>query len=201
MSMRRAAPGPQLSAGRIRVDAGRAIAKLREYQLADRAAWVLEAIRAAVAAKATRIELRGDANDVWLSWQGEPWPEELLPRLFDELVSPEPASERHHVRLLAAAVNSALGMGPAHVDVTAIRAGSATRVRYLPEILVETENEFGESALRHVAAEPVPAPQGAQPGMLVHVRRRLLDWKLFGEPSELVLAREACRDISVPLHI
>ncbi|HEU4615547.1 MAG TPA: hypothetical protein VFS15_25810, partial [Kofleriaceae bacterium] len=76
--MRRAAPGPQLATGRVRVDAARAIAKLREYQLADRNAWVLEAIRAAVAARATRIELRADANDVWLSWRGEPWPDRVL---------------------------------------------------------------------------------------------------------------------------
>ena len=201
MRVRRAAPGQQLSTGRIRVDAGKAIAKLREYQLADRSAWVLEGIRAAVAAKANRIDLRADSNDVWLSWEGEPWPDELLPRLFDELVSPEAASERHHVRLLAAAVNSALGMEPAYVDVTAIRDGTATKVRYKPEILVEPENELGESALRHVETEAVAPPEGAQPGMLVHVRRKLLDWKLFGEPRELVLARDACRDISVPLHV
>ena len=35
MTHLRAAPGPQLGAGRLRVDAARAIAKLREYQLAD----------------------------------------------------------------------------------------------------------------------------------------------------------------------
>jgi Arc/MetJ family transcription regulator len=83
MSLRRAAPGPQLSQGRVRVDAARAIQKLREYQLTDRAAWVLEAIRAAVAAGATKIELRGDANDIWVGWNGAPWDAELLPRLFD----------------------------------------------------------------------------------------------------------------------
>src|SRR5262249_15126139 len=77
VSLRRAAPGPQLSAGRLRVDAARAIAKLREYQLADKAAWVLEGIRAAVADQAKRIDLRADANDVWLSWEAEAWPDEL----------------------------------------------------------------------------------------------------------------------------
>src|SRR5688572_7464842 len=129
MSMRRAAPGPQLGSGRLRVDAGRAIAKLREYQLADKTAWVLEAIRAAVASHATHIALSGDANDVWLEWRGEPWPDEVLPRLFDELVSPESPSERHHVRLLAAALNSALGLEPAYIEVMAIHGGSASRVR------------------------------------------------------------------------
>jgi hypothetical protein len=133
---RRAAPGPQLSTGRLRVDAARAIAKLREYQLAVRAAWVLEAIRAAVASGATRISLTGDTNDLWLSWDGEPWAAADLPRLFDELVGPEASDARYHVRLLAAAVNSALGMNPAYVDVFAIAAtGSAVRARYTPDVL------------------------------------------------------------------
>jgi hypothetical protein len=199
--MRRAAPGPQLAAGRIRVDAGKAIAKLRDYQLADQRAWVLEAIRAAVTANATRIELRGDMNDVWLSWDGEPWPDDVLPRLFDELVSPEAARESHHVRLLAAAVNSALGMDPGYVDVIALRADGATRVRYTPEILVASSSELGESALRHVAAEAIARPDDARPGMLVHVRRKLSDWRLLGSQPELAIAHQACRDIAVPLQL
>jgi hypothetical protein len=59
--MRLPGPGPQLASGRLRVDARRAIKKLREYQLADRTAWILEAIRAAVAGKATTIRLDGDS--------------------------------------------------------------------------------------------------------------------------------------------
>ena len=115
-TMRRAAPGPQLGAGRIRVDAARAIAKLREYQLADRTAWVLEAIRAAVASGATAIELTGDANDVRLTWTGAPWPADDLPRLLDEPRQPrgdERAPPRAHARRRRH-VNSALGLSPAY---------------------------------------------------------------------------------------
>lgn len=201
MSLRRAAPGPQLATGRLRVDAGRAIAKLREYQLAERSAWVLEAIRAAVAAGATRIELTGDSNDIWLAWRGEPWPIDVLPALFDELVSPEAASDSYHVRLLAAAINSALGMQPAYVDVIAIDAGAAHRVRYTPEILLDPSGELGTPALRRMIVEAVASPEGRAPGMLVHLRRRFIDWRLLSEPPELPLAREACRDISVPIRV
>ncbi len=205
MSMRRAAPGPQVSQGRVRVDAARAIRKLREYQLTDRAAWVLEAIRAAVAAGATKIELRGDANDIWVGWHGTPWDADLLPRLFDELVSPEVSDDKQHVRLLAAAVNSALGMNPAYVDVyTVTGAGQGKRVRYTPEVLAEPENELGEAPLRHVAVETAEPPTEIAAGVLVHLRRRaslavLQYW--IGEPPELPLARAACRDIAVPLVI
>ncbi len=206
--MNRAPPGPQLAVGRLRVDAARAIAKLREYQLADRTAWILEAIRAAVAARATEIELRGDANDVWLAWHGDPWPAEDLPRLFDELVSPEPTSERHHVRLLAAAINSALGSDPAHVDVFAVAQSTVMRARYTPDVLDEPTSELAAPKLRTIVAEPAKLPAGFEPftGMLVHLRRRtslaMISYLFWNrEPRELHLARSECRDIAVPLRI
>jgi hypothetical protein len=202
---RRAAPGPQLSAGRLRVDAARAIAKLREYQLAVRAAWVLEAIRAAVAAGATRISLTGDTNDLWLAWDGEPWPAADLPRLFDELVSPEASDARYHVRLLAAAVNSALGMNPAFIDVFAVAAaGHARRARYTPDVLDEPEGELADAPLRRIAVEVAPPPPGAGTGMAIHLRRRFgmaVLSHLVRELPEIELARAACADLGVPLFV
>ncbi len=201
-------PGEQLGAGRIRVDAARAIAKLREYQLADRHAWILECIRAAVAGGATAIELTGDADDVWLTWIGTPLAVEDLPRLFDELVSPEAEESRHHVRLLAAGVNSALGLGDDDlVDVYATTADGIWRVRYTGEVMTE-------EALRALAAAPVGAPARqlvdlhlrGRTGMVVHLHRAasLAVFARFlrgAEPPELALARAACRDLAVPLAI
>jgi hypothetical protein len=205
MTTRLADPGRRVGGGRLRVDAARAIAKLREYQLPDPTMWVLEAIRAAVAAGATKIELRGDANDIWVGWNGAPWDAELLPRLFDELVSPEVSDDHQHVRLLAAAVNSALGMNPAYVDVyTVTGAGQGKRARYTPDVLAAPENALGEAPLRHVAVESREPPTKISSGVLVHLRRRaslsLLSYWI-GEPPELPLARAACRDIAVPLVI
>jgi hypothetical protein len=202
----RATPGQQLAAGRLRVDAAKAIFKLREYQLADRTAWVLEAIRAAVAAGATRVLLRGDANDVWLCWDGEPWDAAELPRLFDELVSPEATGDRQHVRLFAAAVNSALGLAPAYVDVFSVEGkGRAHRVRYTPEVLAPPGQELGDSPLARLAAVSSAPPPGANRGMAIHLRRRLslevLTYFFRDEPPELALARASCRDLPVPLWI
>ena len=220
MTRRRAAPGPQLGAGRLRVDAARAIAKLREYQLADRTAWILEAIRAAVAAGANAIELSGDSNDVWLAWHGPPIAAEDLPRLFDELVSPEAADDRHHLRLLAAGVNSGLGLPPAFIDVIAVDAtGDALRARYTPDVLGDPDADaetiaaaaaqpmLDDAPLRRMVVEPCAPPrQLAGAGMVVHLRRRvsLEVLGLFvrgGEPPELAIARAACADIAVPLTI
>lgn len=202
----RPAPGQQLAAGRLRVDATKAIAKLREYQLVDRTAWILEAIRAAVAAGAAAIDLQGDSNDVWLSWTGTPWPADDLPRLFDELVSPEPGAARHHVRLLAAAVNSALGANPAYVDIYAIGDDGAVRARYTPDVLEAPTGELEESPLRRVQAQVVGIPHGASKGMHVHFRRRaslevVSYWLRRADPPELVMARSACADIATPIQI
>jgi len=198
--------GRRVSTGRIRVDAARAIAKLREYQLPDRTAWVLEAIRAAVAADAEDIELRGDANDVWLSWRGPPWEADVIVRLFDELVSPEPGRREQHRRLLATAINSALGLGPAHIDVyTVDAAGSGHRVRYHPELLEAPAAEADTSALELLRAEPSAPADFAGPGMVVHLRRRVglevLGHFLRGEPPELPLARHRCQSLAVPIRI
>jgi len=196
------APGPQLSTGRLRVDAARAIAKLRDYQLADRTTWILEGVRAAVASGATSVDVQGDSNDVWLRWQGPVWPRDELPRLFDELVSPEPAREGHHLRLLATAVNSALGLDPAYVDVIAIPAtGPALSARYEPGVLADA----GSDALRAIAVREIARPDG-DAGMLVHLRRSpgldTLSYLLHGAtPPELAVVIGACRDLSVPIRV
>lgn len=201
----RAPPGIQLSTGRLRVDAARAIVKLREYQLVDRMAWVLEAIRGAVALGATTIELTGDANDVWLRWTGTPLPAEDLARLFDELVSPEPTADRHGVRLLASAINSALGTNPAYVELTAIDDASAARVVYTPELLDAPEHELGEAPLRELAVQTVATPPTAGRGMLLRLRRRttldVVQNFFRGEPPELRIARAHCHTITVPLRV
>jgi hypothetical protein len=201
----RAPPGLQISTGRLRVDAARAIAKLREYQLVDRMAWVLEAIRGAVALGATTIELTGDANDVWLRWTGTPLAAEDLARLFDELVSPEPTADRHGIRLLASAVNSALGTDPAYVKLTAIDDSSAASIAFTPDLLEAPEHELGEAPLRALEVRTVTPSPGAARGMLVHLRRRatldVVQNFFRGEPPELAIARAHCQTISVPLRI
>ena len=205
MTVRRPPPGVQLATGHVRVDAARAIAKLREYRLAEPRAWILEAVRAAVASGATRIALDGDADDVRLVWDGPAWPADVLPDLFDELVSPEASRDVYHRRLLAGAVNSALGLEPSWVDVVAVQGGKAARVRFTPATV--TPGEDGEAPLRHLDAEAIAVPDGAPAeGMCVQLRRRAgLDtlgrFLVGGEAPELALARWACRDITVPMVI
>lgn len=206
--MRPAAPGSRIGSGRLRVDAARAIAKLREYQLAERTTWICEAVRAAVASGATEVELDGDSNDVWLSWSGPPWDPEVLPRLLDELVSPEPSRDAQHLRLLATAINSALGLDPAYVDLCTVgEDGSARAVRYTPEVLELPDDEDDEPAIRRLACESVDPPRRAPAcGMHLHLRRRA-GLETFGHfirgavAPELAIAEQSCRDLEIPIRI
>jgi hypothetical protein len=204
MSLRQPASGRRVGAGTLRVDAARAIAKLRDYQLSEPTAWVLEGIRAAVASGATRVELQGDSNDIWLSWQGEAWPAEKLPTLLDELVSPASARDGQKLRLLGTAINSALGLRPAYIDVYRISEGKAEKVRYMASLLEEVEGEASELARPELEEVEVPSRAG-EAAMFIHFRRRFgMDpiRNLFhGQPPEMPLARAACGDLPIPIQI
>lgn len=208
MTPRRSGPGRRVGTGRLRVDATRAVQKLREYQLPDKTLWVLEAIRGAIAAGATAVDLRGDSNDVWLSWAGPALAEDSLTTVLDELVSPAPSRELRHLRLLATGLNTALGLAPRFVDLISVTEdGAARRVRYRPS-LFDARGEGGSGALAaRLTVEAVPPPPGVpSPGVQVHVRRAFgMETLSFflrrREPPELAMARVACADSRVPITV
>jgi len=198
--------GTRVATGRLRVDAARAVDKLREYQLPDPTAWVLEVVRAAVAFGATGVEVTGDADDVRVAWDGDAPDAATLADLFDELVDPAPRIERRPVRLLATGVNTALGLSPRWVDVTVTDGeGGAFGVRYTPR-LFETRDGTAER-LRALSAEPrVPPPGAPARGGLVHLKRLpLLDavplMVGYGEPRELSILRRSADDSRVPVRV
>ncbi len=202
------APGVHVATGRIRVDAARAVDKLRDYQLPEPTMWVLEVVRAAVLSRAERIFVLGDADDVWVSWDGPPIDAAQIARLFDELVDPAPSAARRHLRLLATGINTALGLSPRWIDIFVCDgATEASVVRYTPSLLARRDDEGRAIGLRDLTFEkrvaPPPAPKR---GMLVHLRRTpwldavpiLLG---LGEAPELTVVRRACDDIEVPMTV
>ena len=210
-----AGPGKRIATGRLRVDAARAVSKLREFQLLDRKLWILEGLRAAVGAGATAIRVDGDADDVWLAWDGPPPASDAIGALLDELVSPTTDASKRWIRLLATSVNTALGEGTRYVDVWRIDGEETTGFRYQPSLLVE--RAYDEEALRPLRRdERIAAPPSilhgsentATAGVLVHVRRRfggdvLGRWLRRAEPPEISLLREvgAGRRSRVPLIV
>ncbi|MCB9601190.1 MAG: hypothetical protein H6721_21020 [Sandaracinus sp.] len=205
--------GKRIGSGHLRVDAAKAIAKLRDYQLPDPLQWVLECFRGAVGLGAEAAFAWGDADDVWLAWRGKaPDPEELA-KLLDVLVSPQTRGDRRWARLFAIGVNTALGLAPRFVDLWSLPASTenesfTSRVRYSPALLAGD----GER-LRELAPERMPAPPeliralGDRPvGGAVQLRRTFgidVMGRYFSgrEADELERLRRATRDARLPVHV
>lgn len=198
--------GKRIATGRLRVDASRAVSKLRDYQLSDPRTWPREVVRAASSFGATSVRAFGDADDVWIAWEGKPVPIEELQSLLNELVSPSAASERRGLRLLAIGVNTALGLGPRWVDLYSLSPEGTSKVRYTAKIL--QPSELGEQGLGSEAVKTVSKPHAKlfASGGAIHFRRYpgFEALRLFvrgAEPPELHDLRWACRNLPIPHEI
>ncbi|NOY90520.1 MAG: hypothetical protein GXP55_04860 [Deltaproteobacteria bacterium] len=195
-----------VSRGRLRVDAARAVAKLREYQLADPNAWLQEVVRAAAALGATKVHVQGDADDIFVCWEGGLVDSSVLPRLFDELVNPTTSESQRGLRLLATGVNAALGMSPRWVKLYRITEARCDVVSYAPDVLLDEDGD-GRSGLAELAVEQAEAPPEAPArGMLLRFRRRLSGQVLRSlvtgsEAPELRALRRAADDSALPILI
>lgn len=174
-----------LARGTVLVDPRKAVEKLRAFQLAQPGLYVLEVVRAATLLGATELTLENDSDDLALSWEGAAPTSASLLNLLDHLFD---ATDRA-LRLLAVAVNAALGLRPSFVDLyTTAHDGLAedqlARVRYTAQGGV-----LGEGALTLVArSNALP-----RKGFRIHVRERfgaavMAEW-LRREPAETSLLR------------
>lgn len=182
--------------GRIRIDARRAVEKLREHQLVDLHHYLHELVRAAVASGAASVELSFDADEVVVTWVGRPWPAASLPRLLDYVLTEATDDEAQRWRLLAMGVNAALGLAPRFVALEAADEEGVQRWRFAP---AQLEEDAGP--------DPAAATPEAPVGWLrVHVARRL-SWNVLrrfatrGAPPEITALLEATRDLPVPLVV
>jgi hypothetical protein len=203
--------GVRVSGGRLRVDAARAIDKLRSYQLADPTGWVLEVVRAGVGLSAIAISVEGSAADVFVAIACTPPFDESLPKLFEELVDPSPDPTARPLRLLAIGLNAALGGDTRFADVYLIDEQGSRRVRFTPEVFATEGKDAHDVApgLRSLSVEPSELPSfGPRPsrGVVVHVRRKvalavLSRWATGELPRELALVNDAATEVAIPVSV
>ncbi|WP_438016974.1 hypothetical protein WMF18_40300 [Sorangium sp. So ce315] len=199
--------------GVIRVDARRAVQKLREHLLVDLDLYLLELVRAAAAGGATRIDIDHDADDVALTFDGEPLDAAVLTRLLDHVLNAAPDAASRRLRLLALGVNAALGLRPARVDlITTGRRPSGeaaestcTRVRFTPALLEAPADALAPAAAP--ACDEVPRPPGMPAaGTRIEVRRRL-GWSVLRRaitgdtPPEIAHLAAATGDFPIPIAL
>jgi hypothetical protein len=174
-----------VDAGRFRIDANRALEKLRRFRLADPHHYVLELIRAAVASRARWVEVRTDADDFELGFDGDPFPPGILKELLAQALLGGDDRDARRARLLSLGVAGALALQPRWVRV---QSG---------EWRVELDGGAMATTARAPALEP---PQRT----FIHVRERL-SWRvardaLLGSREAKVIA-DFCRELPIPLTL
>ena len=109
--------GDKVAEGRFRIDARRALERLKHHRFAEPSHWVLEVVRAAVLSDATHIEVRTDADDVEVSFDGEPFPADVMKDLLAQGLVAGTTREARRARLLGLGVAGALGVSPQRLVV------------------------------------------------------------------------------------
>jgi hypothetical protein len=91
--------------------------KLARFQLEDPHQYVLELVAAAVCAGASSVQVRNDADDLEMSWDGDHPTRDELDSLFDWVFSRDAKPRSRMLRHLAQGVFGALGLDPKWVRV------------------------------------------------------------------------------------
>ena len=143
---------PRVDRGRFRIDAERALQKLQDFRLPEPEMYVLELLRAAIASGARTVEVRADADDFELAFDGRSFPEAMLRELPSHALGAGEGPDAARFQLLALGVVGALALRPRFIDV---QSGSFA-VRVVPPHRIEPR-----------AASPRPL------ATRIHVRERL----------------------------
>ncbi len=184
--------GRVVKRGRIRVDARKAITKLREHLLVDLHLYAVEVVRAAMLAGASRVDVTFDADDVIIAFDGRALDPGDLPRLFEHLTADAEGDDARFPRLLALAVNAALGLAPAWISVTTSSGGGAARVTWTPALVLAIERD--ERPLPE--PEPIARPSDMPATGTRFQLRRKVGWEVVRRaaartaPREIALLRE-----------
>src|SRR6185295_20071180 len=107
--------------GRIKVDARRALHKLRDHMLVDLHLYTTEIARAAAALGATKLDVRWDSSDVVLAFDGRTPDPSVVASVRDHVLGGEGLSSgdtEDALRSLGIGITAALGLAPAFVEVS-----------------------------------------------------------------------------------
>lgn len=177
-----------IARGRIKVDARKALDKLRDHMLVDPHLWACEIARVAVALGATRLDVDWDTDDLVFEFDGRALAPDQIAHARDHVLTPLDGPDGDALRALGIGIGAALSLDPAYVDV--LSAGQ--RVRF--------ERKYMQDAL---APEPVAAETA--PGITrVHFKRRLglgLLTRWTEVPEEVSLLRDAFEAPGVTLRL
>ncbi|NUP09629.1 MAG: hypothetical protein HOW73_26585 [Polyangiaceae bacterium] len=183
--------------GKLKVDARRAALKLKDHLLADPTSWLCEVVRAASLAGATFVDVRHDADDVFVRFDGAPWPVDLLDHAASEMHA---GTDGRRIRRLATAALASLGHEPRAVTVF-VREAVSGKVLASRIAVADLER-----AVQREAREGRPKDGLEVPSICLHAERALSMAVVarafgFGEVPEISRLAGALSTRAVPLHI
>lgn len=179
-----------VATGSITLDREKAKDKLRRFQLADPCGWLLELVRAAVAQGATWVDIRTDADDVRVAFDGRAFTSADLEELYEALLARGAPPGRQH---LAVALNGAMALGPRFVQLTSKDERTAVRLRLAPGKPDAIGTDVDDAALHQTTVWlRHPFRVGA---FLEFFRARL------GTQREITALRRGCRFARLPITV
>src|SRR5439155_6745468 len=107
----------KVDSGRFRIDQKRALAKLRDYRLAEPHHYVLEFLRAAALSNARRVEVRTDSDDVEVRFDGDKFPPSVMRDVLSQALSGGKDVQARRARVFSLGVAGALGLKPRFVHI------------------------------------------------------------------------------------
>ncbi len=158
--------GSTVSSGVFRVDAKRALAKLRAFRLAEPHHWVLEILRAASSAKARSVDVKSDTDDIIIRFDGKEFAPEVMKDLLAQALDSTGQGDRRSARYLSLGVAGALGLNPKWIKIRS-----------------------GEVALEIHPPDDVAVSAVSQKGTFIHVRKRF-GWDVVMAAFENVTPEE-----------
>lgn len=147
-----------------------AIQKLRQFALADPAAYILELVQSAIANGATWIEIQRDEHTVTLAYIGGGIPEAALGRLFDFLFASKDRADLGYLRELAIGVNALMVYEPRKII---IESGDGTRAGTTRMELFAGEDRLDVGRPDHALAGTFIRAEGLRGGGKLAAHREL----------------------------
>ncbi|HEY0136767.1 MAG TPA: hypothetical protein VGB85_21945, partial [Nannocystis sp.] len=164
-----------------------AIQKLRQFALADPAAYILELIQSAVANGATWIEVVRDSETVTVAYIGGGIPESALGRLFDFLFASKDDPGLGYLRELAIGVNALMVFEPEKII---IESGDGTLAGTSRMELLAGEDRLDVGRPDHALSGTFIRAEGLKRSRNVSRERSIIEMRCLAAPVPILYNSE-----------
>ncbi len=176
-------PGNFSERRRFTLARSQAIQKLRQFALADPAAYILELVQSAIANGASWIQIERERDSVTLAYIGGGIPEEALGRLFDFLFASKDSAELGYLRELAIGINALLSFEP---DRVVIESGDGSLAGTTRMELVPGKDSLDVGRPDHALAGTFIRAEGLRRSRDIERERRVLEVRCLTAPVAIL---------------